>query len=148
MKKVLLVLAFLAVAGVVSAQETYSIDLVAGNVASLDLGRTQHNAKVCARMGLPAGCTQSEACVAKGLSSGCTAAEAQTAEVRIYPDTLAGREGFIKTELIKKSIEEFVAEQKKKDQAVRVAWCVAANQTQRNALCTLIGLGAGCFACD
>jgi len=154
MNRILATLAFVLVAGLASAQETYSIS-VGGTTANrnsivgqLDLGRTQNNTDVCTRASLPASCTQAQACVALQVTGGasCTAADAISAHARIYANTLAGRESFVANELIRLRAPDFLAEQTVRDQAAVTAWC-AISQANRDSFCTLIGLAAGCGAC-
>jgi hypothetical protein len=151
MKKLLfLCLTFLLPALAVSAQETYSITLVAGNVTYLDLGRTQTNADVCTAKGLAVGCTQAQACVAYNVAGGasCTAADALAAGCRIWPDSQAGREGFIKELLIKAKLDDFIAEQRRRDRKAFYNWCQSASQASKDAACVAVGQSAGCYICN
>ena len=150
MKKLILV-CLLVLAQVASSQETYSVNLsAAANVAKLDLGRTQYNAGVCSRLSLPASCTQAQACVAANVVGGasCIAADAQAAGVRIYANTLAGREGFVANELVRVKLAEFVQRNAEAAMVTLRTFCLAATQPQKDAICTASGQSAGCGICD
>ena len=162
MKKLILTVLVFLFAGLASAQETYSFS-VGGTtinrnsiVGMLDLGRVQNNTDVCLRQKdlsgasvLPASCTQAQACVALGVTGGasCTAQDAINARARIYPATLAGREAFVANELVRINAPNFYAEQVRRDAAALAAFC-AISQANRDALCTLLSLPAGCGACN
>ena len=162
MKRLILTLALFLFAGLASAQETYSFSVggTTGNrnslVGMLELGRLQQNADVCAKPAalqppviLPATCTQAQACTALGVAGGasCTATDAINARARIYPASLAGREAFLANEMVRTKAPEFYAEQVKRDAAALAAFC-AISQGNRDALCTLLSLPAGCGACN
>jgi len=155
MKRLILSVLVLLPASLASAQETYSIS-VGGTttnrnsiVGMLELGRTQNNTDVCTRAVLPATCTQAQACTALGVAGGasCTATDAINARARIYPASLAGREAFVANELVRINAPNFYAEQIRRDAAALAAFC-AISQANRDALCSLLGLGAGCGACN
>ena len=155
MKRLILAVLVLLFAGRASAQETYSFS-VGGTttnrnsiVGMLELGRTQNNTDVCTRAVLPATCTQAQACTALGVAGGasCTATDAINARARIYPASLAGREAFVANELVRINAPNFYAEQIRRDAAALAAFC-AISQANRDALCSLLGLGAGCGACN
>lgn len=156
MKRIILSLLLLSLAGLASAQETYSITISApANVAKLDLGRVQYNARVCSSFSLASPCTQAQACAASFAATGqpatgaaCTAGEAQAANVRIYPNSQAGREGFIANEMIRGNLAIFARAQAKLDFTALQSFCKAATQPQIDALCTANGLAAGCLICD
>ncbi len=138
------------VAGVLwTAQESYTVVLTSANVQALNLGRIQHNEDVCGNYNLPTSCTQAEVCVAALVPTGpsCTASEAKGFGVRIYPDTLGGREAFMKDEMVKSELDKFILEQKRRDRKATRDWCASATQVQIDAVCTLYGLQAGCYIC-
>lgn len=150
MKKLILA-CFLALALTSSAQETYSVALASpANVTKLDLGRTQYNAGVCARLSLSANCTQAQACVAANVAGGasCTALDAVNAGVRIYANTLNGREAFITNELVRTKLVDFVQKNAEAAMVTLRGFCLSANQAQKDALCTDSGQSAGCGLCD
>ena len=146
----LLLLAPLAV-----GQETYSVTVGgtttnrASLVGMLELGRVQNNQDICTRASLPSTCTQAQACTALGVVGGssCTNLDAVAARARIYPATLVGREGFVTNEMIRIRAPEYYAEQVRRDAVTLASYC-AASQTNRDALCTLLGLPSGCGACN
>ena len=151
MKK-LFALIVLAAAANVSAQsvdETYSIPIVAAQVAAIDLGRNQHNDERCSANSLPEGCTQAQVCVAANVAGGasCTALAAILAGQRIYPDSLTGRNAFIGNELVRSQTNAFVQKQAHLDVNKARAFCASSTQIQRDAVCSAFGLGAGCFVC-
>jgi hypothetical protein len=155
MKRLILTLSVLLFAGLASAQETYSVT-VGGTttnrnsiVGMLELGRLQSNADVCTRAVLPSSCTQAQACTALAVIGGatCTAADAIAAHARIYPATTAGRESFVANEMVRTQAPNYYAEQVRRDTLAVAAFC-AISQANRDALCSLLGLGAGCGACN
>jgi hypothetical protein len=155
MKRLILTVLVLLTASLASAQETYSFSVggTTGNrnslVGMLELGRVQNNTDVCVRAALPATCTQAQACTALGVAGGasCTAPDAIAARARIYPASLAGREAFLANEMVRTKAPEFYAEQVRRDAAALAAFC-AISQGNRDALCSLLGLVAGCGACN
>ena len=155
MKRLILTLTLSLFAGLASAQETYSFSVggTTGNrnsiVGMLELGRVQQNTDVCTRADLSAPCTQAQACTALGVTGGasCTAQDAINAHARIYPATTAGREAFVANEMIRTRVPDYYAEQVRRDTAAVAAFC-AISQANRDALCSLLGLGAGCGACN
>ena len=71
MRKTLLSLLLLSLAGIASAQETYSVTInLPANVAKIDIGRVAYNTGVCSRFALPASCTQAQACAASFSATG------------------------------------------------------------------------------
>lgn len=139
-----------------SAQETYSIVIsVPANVTKIDIGRQLANQAVCTRFSLAASCTQAQACTASFSATGqpatggaCTAQEAQTANVRIYPNTLAGREAFILQEMVRANMDIYARQKAKLDFAALQSFCKTATQPQIDGVCTASGLPAGCGVCD
>lgn len=81
MKLALAVLLLLA--GPALGQATYSANYNAAEVAALTTERPTYNAAICAKFGIPAGCTQGAArnafCVSVGLASNCTYSAARDA---------------------------------------------------------------------
>jgi len=155
MNRLILAVLVILSASLASAQETYTVT-VGGTttnrnslVGMLELGRVQQNTDVCTRASLPSTCTQAQACVVLGVAGGssCTNLDAVAARARIYPATLVGREGFVTNEMIRVRAPEYYAEQVRRDAVTLASYC-AASQTNRDALCTLLGLGAGCGACN
>lgn len=155
MKK--LILSFLLLTAVsASAQETYSIAILnPANVTKLDVGRQLANQAVCTRFSLAASCTQAQACAESFAATGepatggaCTAQEAATAGVRIYPNSLAGREAFITQELIRAQLDVFARQRAKLDFASLQSFCKVATQPQIDGVCTATGLAAGCGVCE
>ena len=78
----------------------------------------------------------------------CTAPEAQAANVRIYANSLAGREGYVTNEIVRAQIAVITRQQAKTDFAAQQAFCKVATQPQIDTLCTASGLSAGCGVCD
>ena len=68
--------------------------------------------------------------------------------MRIYANTLAGREGYMTNELVKAKLDEFVKKNAEKGLAAMKLYCLSANQTQKDQLCTDTGQAAGCGICD
>lgn len=149
MKKILFV-CLLVLAQVASSQETYSVSLPATQVAQLNLGRAQTNTANCAKGNLPATCTQQELCTAMnvGTPGACTAGEANAAGIRIYNNNQTAREAFITLELVKPPLASYVQRQAEIAMAALRTFCLQANQTQKDNLCTSSGQSAGCSLCN
>jgi hypothetical protein len=149
MKKLLIILGLLALAGATIADETYSFSAPTAWVDKIDLGRVQHNDNVCTGLGLSIGCSQSDACTAAGAAGGasCTAGQARAAECWLVPDSQEGREDFIGYLIIADAARDFEEEQQRRDRATIRAFCEASS-ANKDALCALAGLSAGCYACD
>lgn len=156
MKRIQIIVLLLSLAGLASAQESYSIDILSPvNVAKLDVGRQLANQAVCTRFSLPSSCTQAQACTASfdatgqpASSGACTAQEAAAASVRIYPNSLNGREAFITQELIRSQLDVFARQKAKLDFAAMQSFCKVATQPQIDGVCTATGLSSGCGVCD
>jgi len=154
-KLVLLAALFICSASLASAQETYSVN-VGGTttnrnsiVGQIQLGRQQNNDDVCSRAKLASGCTQAQACVALGVVGGasCTGADAITANARIYPDSLAGRESFVANHLVRFRAPIYLDAQIVIEANTVKTWCTTASQADLNTICALAGLPAGCKPC-
>lgn len=148
----LFVLAVLLIAQSAWSQETYSLPAGAGNVVTLAAVIVNENGNVCASAALVRTCTQAQICTARAVPGGasCTAAQARTAGVRIYPNSLAGREEFVTFEIALPRFLELVAVQAAENvRASCTAW-LALTQGQRDTVCTgTLGLAAGCnFGCQ
>jgi hypothetical protein len=133
------------------AQETYSIAVTSpANVAKLDLGRVQQNTATCKSKSLPATCTQADICVAANVSGGaaCTVVDANAAGVRIYANTVSGREAFMALALLKPRLDDFVEIQAALGMQGLRAFCLAGNQAAKDGICTASGQAAGCGICD
>lgn len=140
------VFAFLLIAGVAQAQETYSIAAGATNVTTLTGVITAKNGDKCAKVSLPRTCTQAQLCTAKGVTGGasCTAAQARSAGERIYPLTQAGRDEFVTFEVALPKFTELVSEVQTDQRRDFCEKWNAATQTARNNACTAIGATSGC----
>ena len=92
MKRLGLLLAVLLFPAFAQAQEAYTVNATAGQVTRLTKAVTIQNRQTCAASGFPASCTQAQVCVQANAGGGaaCTAGQARAANVRIYPNTLAG----------------------------------------------------------
>lgn len=92
--------------GVAMGQESYTVNATAGQVTDLTAIVDISNEQVCRGLGLALTCTQAQACTAKGAPGGasCTAVQARGAGVRIYPQTLAGREEFVTFALVASAV--------------------------------------------
>ena len=158
MRKLLLALMFLA-APWAAAQETYTLNATAGQVADLTTIVGNENFQVCDKVGLAAGCTQAQACTSATppLSSSCTAAEARGAGVRIYAQTQAGRDEFVTFRVAAPKFQELragVSSFSHKKQCDFWATAPRAGATgSRDAMCAAAGLPtsvsapAGCELC-
>lgn len=154
--RTLILILLLAFSGLASAQETYSVTItLPANVTKLDIGRQLANQAVCSRFSLVSTCTQAQACAASFSATGqpatgasCTILEANAAGVRIYANTLAGREAFVTLEMVKASLDVFARQKAKLDFAALQGFCKTATQPQIDGVCTASGLAAGCGVCD
>lgn len=139
-----------------SAQETYSVTIsLPANVAKLDIGRQLANQALLTRFALPSNATQADVCAASLAQTGqpasgsaCTLVEANNLGIRIFPNTLAGRELFISQNLIKAELDVFARQRAKLDFAAMQTFCKTATQPQIDGVCTATGLSAGCGVCD
>jgi hypothetical protein len=106
-----------------------------------------NNNSVCAAVDLASGCTQAQACTAANATGGasCTAAQARNANVRIFPQTFAGREEFFQFRIALPKFLELRAEIVNLNQAHAKRTWDAGNQTVRDGMCTAAGLAAGCL---
>ncbi len=139
-----------------SAQETYSVTIsLPANVAKLDIGRQLANQALVTRFGLPSNATQADVCAASLAQTGqpasgasCTLIEANSLGIRIFPNSLAGRELFINLNMVKGELDGFARQKAKLDFAAMQAFCKVATQPQIDGVCTATGLSAGCGVCD
>lgn len=138
------------------AQETYSVSLPLSQVTQLDLGRVQQNNTVCASASLPNNCTQAQVCQALAIGTPdqstppnytCTAGDANAAGKRIYNNNQTAREAFVTLELVKPPLASYVAKQAEIGLLALKNFCLSANQTQQDAICTASGQSAGCSIC-
>ena len=156
MRKTLLSLLLLSLAGIASAQETYSVTInLPANVAKLDIGRQLANQALVTRFGLTGSATQADICAASFAQTGqpasgsaCTIIEANSLGIRLFPNSLAGREAFINQNLIKAELDVFARQRAKLDFASLQSFCKTATQPQIDGVCTATGLSAGCGVCD
>lgn len=141
-----LIFALILLAGTAAAQEAYTLNASAGNVATLTGVITGRNGDLCAAYGLARTCTQAQVCTAANTPGGasCTAAQARTANVRIFPLTQAGREEFTTHKIAAPKFTELVNDQKAEDRRAFCAGWTAATQTARDNACAAVGLSAGC----
>lgn len=155
-KPIQVFLILLALSSPVLAQETYSVTVnLAANVAKLDIGRQLANQAVCTRFSLAASCSQAQACTASLAATGqpssgasCTIIEANNLGIRIYPNSQAGREAFVNLEMVKSNFDSFARQKAKLDFAAQQTFCKSATQPQIDAVCSAVGLAAGCSVCD
>ena len=155
MKRLLLSLLLLTAVSA-SAQETYSVTInLAANVAKLDIGRQLANQALLNRFNLPSNATQADVCAASFTQTGqpasgasCTLVEANGLFIRLFPNSLAGRELFINQNLVKAELDVFARQRAKLDFAAMQAFCRVATQPQIDGVCTASGLAAGCGVCD
>jgi hypothetical protein len=148
MKKLLL-FALVLLAAPVVAQETYSVPANAGQVADLTSIVDAVNGRTCEAQALSTACTQAQACVSANAAGGasCTAAQARAANVRIYPNTQAGREEYVQFKIALAKFNELKADIVARGLQRLCQFWATANQTQKDALCTGSGQTAGCLLC-
>lgn len=137
------------------AQEAYTVNASAGQVSDLQQYTLSLNRALCRTLNLAVTCTQAQACTAGNAAGGasCTASQARAANVRIWPDTLAGREEYNLffvaapklVEIRNLSPITFVPGPAMGDYCV---WWTAQNATTRNAECSKVGAPNGCSVCQ
>lgn len=150
MRLKLVALAVFLLAGFeVEAQETYTINGSAGQVADLRQYVLAINRGQCRRLALAITCTQAQACTAANAPGGasCTAAQARGAGARIWPDTQAGREEFVTFQWIAPHFIEAKSSLPALAAPDYCGWWSAQNQTTKDAECTKIGAPTGCSIC-
>jgi hypothetical protein len=147
----LLVVGLLLSAGVVSAQENYTVAATAGQVLDLTDIVTAYNEQTCLTRGQVFTCTQAQACVGPGVScvggAACTAAQARTCGARIFPLTQAGREEYVTFQLV---APDFVAQRAALSTWYQDRQCrfwATANGATRSSMCTTAGLPSTCRLC-
>lgn len=140
---------FILFAATASAQETYSQNATAANVIDLRAVTVADNEDTCERLGLSESCTQAQACVTGNAAGGssCTAAQARTANVRIWPDTQAGRDEYVLHNFVLPRFNAAKARIALRHAFKLCRWWSTANTTQRNSVCTAAGQSAGCELC-
>lgn len=150
MKRLLILAAFALLPAGLQAQEAYTVNASVGQVARLTKAITIANRQTCGQSGFPASCTQAQVCtqVNAGGGSACTAAQARAANVRIYPNTLAGREEYVTFGLVVPAFQQLTATAATTDQQDFCAAFKAAATATQNATCTSYGLAAGCEICQ
>jgi len=146
----------------------YTITVNAAEDTALANERAAYNAAVCAKMGVPSGCTQSAArnafCVSVGLPSGCTHSAARDAWcarnsalgsapcVGVPVVVIAANAGEVLAAKAQAAIDAIRAAQRA---AQGQSMCGpggiwrSATRAQKDALCTSpgVGLAAGCDLC-
>lgn len=131
MKRLLLAVPLLLLAGQAQAQETYQFAASAAQAARVDLGRVIHNEQTCFAAGLALDCTQAQLTAANGTGT-------------IYANSLAGRTAFIQGEWLLADFQSVLNEQKRWDtQKAKINWD-ALDQAGKNAVCAALSLPNGC----
>jgi len=110
------------------AQEAYTINAAAPQVAVLDAARVARNVDTCERNGLPANCTHAQLDAAPEPKQGGV----------VYPDSLAGRQAFLRS-LVAAAIPVVTDRI-----ATRTHRWAGLTQAQRDAYCANLGESAGC----
>lgn len=138
-----------AFAGTAASQETYSVAASVGQTADLRQFVLSKNRRTCQAQGLAVTCTQAQACTSANAAGGasCTAAQARAANVRIWPDTQAGREEFVIFFWLAPLFSQAKASLPTLAAPDYCAWWTLQNQTTRDTECTKIGAPTGCSIC-
>jgi len=149
MKRLLLLVVLSFIPAFAEAQESYNVAATAGQVTRLTKAVTIQNRQTCGASGFPASCTQAQVCTFVNAAGGasCTAAQARAANVRIYPNTLAGREEFVTFALVVPAFQQLVSIAVSTDQQDFCAAFKAAAQGTNNATCATYGLPTVCEIC-
>lgn len=150
MRKLLLALTFLGFCGLAEAQEVYTLNANATQVGQLDRARAAKNRQTCQRYALPTTCTQAQVCTAASSPGGaaCTPAQARAANVRVYPQTQAGREEFIGVELVLPAISIGTGSAAADERKAACSWFNLQTQPTKDAECSKWGLDVGCNPCE
>lgn len=146
-----LLLGFLALCPAIAwGQESYSVSASANQVSNLTNAIASINQDLCDRYTLGTNCTQAQACTAVNAPGGasCTAAQARQANVRIWPNTQAGREEFVVFYIVGPRFQDLVQGTVGSNRARYCAWWNTQNQTTKDGECTKLGLPAGCAICQ
>lgn len=116
------------------AQESYTLSATAGQVNNfVEPGRVTRNEMKCNEAGLAYDCTTTELQAVSGF-------ESET----IYPDSQPGRESFVINDLCSPQVAEAKNTKRRWDkQKAKLAW-EALDQTGKDAVCSALGLPAGC----
>lgn len=132
-----------------TAQEAYTINASAGQVASLSDIVAGYNNQTCLKFALVIGCTQAQACTAANAAggSGCSAAQARAANARIFPQTLAGRDEYVTFQIAAPTFLSQKAGIVGVAVASKCAVFLAMNQTAKDAELTSIGFPTGGTTC-
>lgn len=145
-----LVLLFILISVPAAAQEAYTVNATAGQVTRLTKAVTIQNRQTCASQGFGPLCTQGQICVQVNAAGGnsCNPAQARAANVRIYPNTLAGREEFVTFALVVPAFQQLMGTAVMTDQQDFCAAFKAAAQGVKDATCATYGLPAACEPCS
>lgn len=108
---------------------SYTVTTTAAQETIITRERTYQNGLACAIVRLPASCTQAQADAV------------QNGAVTVYPTN----DAFLKGWVLAVKFAEVKARQNAEDQATFPAWLSTATQAQKDAVCTSIGLVAGCL---
>ena len=149
-KKLILALALLALPAFAG---TYSITTSASQDAKLDKARLRHNREICKYYGLPGTCTQTQAreqfCrranfggqpIGGGGTTPLVSDCAGATQVDVYTTV----QKFLDGEVVRLVRDEYGPKNDADDKAAaRAAWPTL-TQAQRDAVCSSLGLSAGC----
>ena len=133
MKKALVAILILW-AGPALAQESYTLNATAGNITNfIDPGRVSYNEQACNAAALPLTCTEAQLQAVEGHETD-----------RIYPDSQAGRQDYVVQVILQPRIPEIRNDMRRWDRIkAQLAWA-GFNRTQKDAVCSALGLPAGC----
>ena len=126
----LVLLAVLAGAPIEQPAEaaSYTLNTTAAQETVVTRARTEDNARACASVGLPTGCTQAQA-------------DAQSpGRVTIYANN-----GAWLLDILKAAVTEKLSSQQTADLATWEKTRATATQAQKDAACAALGLAAGCL---
>lgn len=101
-------------------------------LALLDANRVIHNTRTCRAAGLPDDCTQAQARAVPG-----------NEQARIFADSEAGRELYVRVILLAPRITELENDKRRWDRSQATPWDQL-SQTVRDQICVARGLTAGC----
>lgn len=134
MKKVFLVVLTVLWAGPLLAQENYTLAATAGQVNNfVEPGRQTRNEQLCNSAGLALTCTTAELQAVRGFAGQV-----------IYPDSLVGRQSFVRNDVCSPQIAGLRDERRRWDQEKAKINFEALDTAGKNAVCSALGLPNGC----
>jgi hypothetical protein len=150
MRRVIALGFLLFLPAIVSGQESYTLSATANQVTNLTAAVASLNQDLCEKYELTAAnCTQAQVCTAANIPGGaaCSPAQARAANVRIWPNTQAGREEFVTFYLVAPRFQDLIAGTVGANRGRYCKWWGLQDQTTKDAECSKVGQPPGCSIC-